>query len=45
MSIVNIVLCTVAAVSGVLCVKQMLMYCLDILKQPNNGDFYGEDQL
>lgn len=45
MSIVNIVLCTISIVSGVLCVKQMLGYCFDILKQPDNGDFYGEDQL
>lgn len=45
MSIVNIILCIVGIVSGVLCVKQMLGYCFDILKQPDNCDFYGEDQL
>ncbi len=45
MSIVNIILCTVGIVSGVLCVKQMLVYCIDILRQPDNSDFYGEDQL
>lgn len=45
MSIVNIILCIVAVVSGVLCVAQMLGYCFDILRQPDNSDFYGEDQL
>lgn len=43
MSIVNIILGTVAVVSGVLCVKQMLGYCISILNQPDDSDFYGED--
>lgn len=45
MSIVNIILCTAGIVSGVLCVAQMLRYCISILNQPDDSDFYGEDQL
>ena len=43
MSIVNIILCTAAVISGVLCAAQMFGYCFDILRQPDNSDFYGED--
>lgn len=43
MSIVNIILGTVGIVSGVLCVAQMLGYCISILNQSDDSDFYGEE--
>ncbi len=37
------VLATVAIVSGAVLVKDMVAYCIDILRQPS-GDFYEESE-
>ena len=43
MIIVSIVLASMAAVSGVGTIGEMIKYCINILKQPNDESFYGDD--